>query len=338
MRSWVFLAMLSCAGTSDSKDEQDPLEGLFEQEDGTSTTNNDYVETSCIDGDYTERLPDPTADISDEIAAFSSNAPAAFLVSALEKRYPTGAVLLQGGMESEAFGIDCIQAFTTPTQRGSAAGMLEATSLLVHECGHFYDIELGGFTTAAYVITEDLTLTCGGGSMNSTPARSYINEDAWSADRPPCSTSGRPCDSYADIYLDGDPRDGGFDGGDQGLDTVIEEAVQYINSLASDWVMQDQRGAGTSISARDGILTFLWYIERYLAHMRVNTPGVYQTILDTPCWREAILTVWGRAWLYLDATSGISGLGIDDSAILTLVQTPELLEEIQRVRDAEGCP
>jgi hypothetical protein len=30
-------------------------------------------------------------------------------------------------------------------------------------------------------------------------------------------------------------------------------------------------------------------------------------------------------------------LGIDDSEIMALVEEPELLGEIQRVRDAEGC-
>jgi hypothetical protein len=59
---------------------------------------------------------------------------------------------------------------------------------------------------------------------------------------------------------------------------------------------------------------------------------------DGGCWREAILTVWGRAWLYLDATSGMPHLGIADDMLTTLVSDPDLLAEIQLLRDAEGCP
>src|SRR5690606_32888141 len=46
----------------------------------------------------------------------------------------------------------------------------------------------------------------------------------------------------------------------------------------------------------------------------------------------------GRAWLYLEATAGMGHLGIDDDMLMTLVMDEDLLSEIQRLRDAEGCP
>lgn len=64
----------------------------------------------------------------------------------------------------------------------------------------------------------------------------------------------------------------------------------------------------------------------------------HELLLGTPCWRQVILTIWGRAWLYLDLSDGISSLGIDDDALLDLVLDPVLLGEIARVRDAAGCP
>ena len=70
---------------------------------------------------------------------------------------------------------------------------------------------------------------------------------------------------------------------------------------------------------------------------RLQYPQAY-TVITNDCWREVILTVWGRAWLFLNATENIKKLGIADAKILDLVMRPELLEEIQRVRDLEGCP
>ena len=69
---------------------------------------------------------------------------------------------------------------------------------------------------------------------------------------------------------------------------------------------------------------------------RTKYPGGYQVITNS-CWREAILTIWGRAWLYIDETEGISQLGISDDFLIDLVLDPELLEEIERLRDAGPC-
>ncbi len=124
-------------------------------------------------------------------------------------------------------------------------------------------------------------------------------------------------------------------GSDQGFSSVLEETTQYINSLATDWALLDQ--LRFSISARDGILTFLWYIERYLHMARNQFPSVYERLSSDPCWRQAILTVWGRAWFYLDLTADIQQLGIDDDTIERLVLSPELLDEIDRIRRLE-CP
>jgi len=78
---------------------------------------------------------------------------------------------------------------------------------------------------------------------------------------------------------------------------------------------------------------------RYLRMARLDYPAAYSQILDGDggCWRNAVLTVWGRAWLYLGVTEGMSHLGINDAALLALDMDPDLLAEIQRLRDAEGC-
>lgn len=294
------------------------------------------VAADCVDGRWTEALADPGVDIGAIKRDFDTLGPVAFLQAALEARYPTGAFIFAGGLANQDIG-DCVQLFTSNRDRSSANGMLDASSTLVHECGHFFDIGEGSFRGSTYVFTESFRLTCEGGSYNDTPPRSLLQADAYAPLRPACPGRGEfGCDSYANIYLDGDPENRDFESGDQGLDTVVEEAVQYINSLATDYAFSDRLGA-SSVSARDGILTFLWYIERYLRHMRVETPRVYGAILADDCWRDAILTVWGRAWLYLTATKDIRPLGIDDDDLMVLVTDPDLLAEIEAVRAADGC-
>ena len=212
---------------------------------------------------------------------------------------------------------------------------------LVHECGHFLDIGLSFSHHDVYYVTEQLTIGCDQGDTISrrgrTFARSRINDDNYSSMRPPCNgSSSRNCDSYADIYLNGDPDDSTFDSGDQGFNLLLEEAFQYVNSLATNYAFNDRYSG--SISGKDGLLTHLWWVMRYLKYARNNYPSTHSFLLGDACWREAILTLWGRAWLYLDLTANMGNLGINDAALSALVDDPSLLSEIEAVRRAEGCP
>ena len=76
---------------------------------------------------------------------------------------------------------------------------------------------------------------------------------------------------------------------------------------------------------------------RYLRMARLEHPQTYSLLSDDGCWRDMILTTWGRAWLYLEITNGSSNLGINDDFLETLVRDQTLLSEIQRLRDIEGC-
>ncbi len=307
--------------------------------DATTTVVSDWVDRKCLDGQWSELPPDPAGDISDLISSFDTLGAVPFLEGVLDVRYPVGTYLIEGGLASDGVGgTNCVRAFTSESDRSSASGMLSSASTLVHECGHFYDIGLGGFTDAGYAITEEVTLTCSGGSYNDVFARSRILSDPFAAARPPCPAQGsHGCDSYANIYLDGDPDNASFEGGDQGFDSVLEETVQYVNSLATDYALADRIGANSAVSARDGILTFLWYLERYLHTARTEYPNDYNALISKACWREVTLTTWGRAWMMLKASEGDASLGLDDDDLMELVTDPLLLEEIRRVRDAEGC-
>lgn len=294
------------------------------------------VDPNCTDGQYAE-VPHPnTADLSAELAAYNPADPKAFIAAVLQKCYPIGAYLVEGGLGADGFGDkDCVDAFLSPSNDG--VGVVNQLSTIVHECGHFFDI--ADFFSPSYYITDTVRFQCPGlgyQGPNAAFARSLINTDQWSQLHEPCEGfGGFGCDGYAAIYLDGDPNDASFQGGDQGFDSLLEETVQYVNSLATGHAFQDAQQF--SVSERDGILTFLWYVMRYLHMARNDYPAVYQHITNTACWRDAILTVWGRAWIYLGVTEGNSKLGINDAFLATLVDDATLLNEIALLRKASGC-
>lgn len=299
------------------------------------------VDPMCVDGMYRETLPDRSQSLDDLVSGYTSATSTPFIESVTTRRYPLGNRFLTTGRIG---GMNCADFFFS--DRSSADRAFSQLSTLVHECGHAVDGDLSSFSSNTYVVSSDIELTCAMGDTTSrggvTFERSRIRNDAYQAMRPPCtggSFSG--CDFYADTYLNGNPDDGTFEGGDQGFNMLFEELVQYVNSLATDYAIGDYIGrGGSSVSDRDGLLTFMWYVERYLHMARLDYPAAYEHLLNGNggCWRNAILTVWGRAALYLGETEGMPGLGIDDDAVLALVNTPELLDEIERLRTAEGCP
>jgi hypothetical protein len=298
------------------------------------------VDPTCTDGLY-EETPLPSPDASLDGITFTGDIPA-FVDEALSRRYPFALAVVEGGRANTSFGTDCSVFYAgSPT---TADDLYRRLDVIVHECGHFYDAELSTFDTTVYPVDGTLRFSCEGGDSEprggDTFARSRIRGDAHQADRPPCTGGGAAsgCDFYADIYLDGDPDDGSFEGGDQGFNMLLEETLQYVSSLATAYAFADRLPSGISTSARDGILTFLWYVERYLALARTTYPDAYQRISGDACWRDAILSIWGRAWLYLELTRGDARLGLDDDAIERLVADPVLLEEIERLRALSGCP
>lgn len=329
--------------SSDGKSDTAADGSTTKPDAGPTTGTTGPVSPTCLDGQYSEDLPDPKADISSLVQGFQKADALAFVLDVLQTRYPNGRFVLDGGNAQVLPGNQqtCVQQFWQPSQGTSVKSALSQASTLVHECGHAYDLSLGGFTGSTYVLTSQQKFSCKGLSyqgQNAGFARSLLKTDEFSALWPPCANFGDPgeCDGYAAVYLSGNPQDATFDGGDQAFDSVLEETVQYVNSLATDWTLTDQIVG--QISAEDGLLTFLWYTERYLHMARLQYPKVYQYLSGNSCWREAVLNVWGRAWLYLGKSKGQAKLNLRGAKLRNLVQDPALLDEISRLRQAQGCP
>ena len=315
-----------------------PDGGDVGEEGGASSGNPPAMpeKPGCAQTAYTETLP-TTASISD--LPFSTAQANAYVLNALARRYPLGKAIAEGGVSSPlaAQQGNCIDRFLQ--DKSSPAGAQRSATTVVHECGHIFDLGSAQGSTSTYVLRPDLKFSCDAGDTTSrggkTFARSRIKTDAFYAKRKACGGQGaQGCDFYADVYLNGNPDDATFDSGDQGYNSVLEEATQYINSLATALAFQEAY-AGRKSSERDGILTFLWYIERYFAYARTNETTAYDALAKDKCWRQATLSVWDRAWFYLDATKGKQELGIDDTAIEALVKDPALTAEIDALRKLE---
>jgi hypothetical protein len=298
-----------------------------------------YVDPSCTDGTYSEVLPDSTISIADLTAAYAPGDVQGFIDRVLERRYATGLQLVMEGSASPFVtpGGSCATLFLGDTS--SATAVIQQLDTAVHECGHMADGERSSSPENVYVVTTSLVLTARQGDTTSrgglTFARSRIVNDSYQTLRMPCGgTFGPDCDNYADTYLDGDPDDGTFEGGDQGFNLLFDELVQYVNSLATGYAFSD-----VFMTGGRRLLTFLWYTERYLRMARLDFPTAYAHLLDGDAgrWRRAVLTIWGRAWLYLEQTEALTSLGINDDVLESYVTDPDLLEEIERLRMAEGC-
>jgi hypothetical protein len=300
---------------------------------GTSTR------VGCAGMTFTEPLP-TTANLGG--LTYSSPMAQSYLISALQLRYPHGRVIVEGGLANPISPAqsNCVTSFLRDTS--TAQAVLRQASTVVHECGHFLDLGTSRSGNSNYVISPDITRACPRGDTTSrggnTFARSLITMDAFGPMRAPCmNSSSTNCDFYATIYLDGSPTNATFESGDQGFNSLLEEMNQYVNSLASALAFRDSF-QNTRVSERDGILTFMWYLERYLLLARTSYPQAYAHLSQTACWREAILSIWDRGWFYLQASAPFaSNLGISDAQLRTLVETPTLLAEIDRLRMLH-CP
>jgi hypothetical protein len=322
------------AGAPRSGAATDPTEAPLDG--GAVSSGGNASNVGCAGAAYAEALPSEASLAS---LPFSKDADQQYLFDALEARYPVGRFILERGIASSSATTqgNCFRHFIRDESSGPA--VLQQAEVLVHECGHAFDQGDSVRERHAYHLRPDLTFTCayGGASALSgkTFARSLLRGDAFYPKRPACDGRSAPdCDIYADTYLDGSPDDAMLQSGDAGYDMTLEEATQYVNSLATGLAFRDA-AQGSHTSERDGVLTFLWYIERYfkLAHERY--PDVYAVLTSDACWRQATLSVWDRASYFLHATEGVNELGVYDEKISPLVNDASLLAEIDALRALE---
>jgi hypothetical protein len=155
----------SSDGTRQSFDPNQPSDDTIDNgtvDDGSSVpTTGDAPapqagKIGCAASQYSEPLP-----TSASLASLSYSPANAqkYLLDALDKRYPWGKTVLQGGLTgplAQQQG-NCFERFTQ--DRSSATAVLQQAETVVHECGHFYDLGKGSGSKSAYVIAQGVELT-----------------------------------------------------------------------------------------------------------------------------------------------------------------------------------
>ncbi len=258
------------------------------------------------------REDDDCATLADVSAIAKGHAPGKLRATAealAAARYPAGVPYLQAQDDKQL----SVWFQGAPDTFEGVASRLDTA---IHEGAHMWGFKRFNGRTQTYPVRRDLTIEI---KLLKNFDRSEIlgrHVDAAS-------------DSYEKTYLEG--RSGA-----QGFNTLLDEYNAYVHSLAAAYCLRDLKPPNIRTSARDGILTFMYYVETYLAIGRAAHPADYTAILGDPGHRRLILTVWQRAEHFLKKSEGDRSLGIHDDVIRGWVYDRARLDEIERVRAADG--
>jgi len=246
------------------------------------------------------------ADVGDIERSYASGSRRAAAYAVAKARYPAGLPFLeaQGDRELDAWFTGAPDSFD---------GMASRFDVAVHEGAHIWSFKRFSTGTQTYPVHAGLT-------VHARRLRNFPRSEILSVHL------NREADSYAKTYLEGAS-------GAQGFNTLLDEYNAYAHSLASRYCTRDRVGASSNVSARDGILTFMYYVEAYLEIARTRHPADYQAIVSDSGHRMLIVAVWDRAELWLRRSAGDARLGIADRTIRGWVYDRARLEEIKRIRD-----
>ncbi|MEZ4410903.1 MAG: hypothetical protein R3A52_31160 [Polyangiales bacterium] len=251
---------------------------------------------------YTEALCDDAASL-DDLAAAYANTPEGLRAAVrgiAERRYPIGVAFVDVQSDAQLQGW-----FRSRTR---FSDVLNGFEVAVHEGQHIWDITMISGTWP-YRVRDDLVIRPRRLSNfnRSEILTLHANPDA---------------DSYDEVYLRGQS-------GAQGFNTLLDEYVAYTHSLAARYCTRDGLASGTRISARDGILTLMYYVELYLKLARTQHADDYEEIINDPAHVELIRTVWARAEFWLERSAPYPQLGLRDAQIRQWTYAPENVMEIE---------
>jgi hypothetical protein len=276
------------------------------------------VDPKCLDGMAyaAEPVPDRSIDVDDLIASYDPKNLLQWTIDILKRRYPIGAL---GPMGAQADNdLPCFEvAFDSEAPTVQEA--LDALNTVVHECGHRLD-------GSRWVIRTDLEYVCNEALMEGTPARNVIMEDEFEQLGP----KGDSLDFLEEVYLEGDS-------GKQNFAVFYTEYSQYVNQMGSAYAYYDKT---KEYNVADGSRGFAWWLERYLRILRTSHADDYAKITGDACWRQLMLSNWGRMVRRWDEIrkANMTEFAIDETFVVEgLVMEPQLLAEIENLRVLDGC-
>lgn len=261
---------------------------------------------SFATGDPTYTEPDcALTDLSSVARAYQPGQARAALEAIAKARYPTALAFVRA-QDDKALAAWLAKAPDT------FEGVVSRFETVAHEGSHIWRAKKFDGKREVYPIRQDLTLETKRvpSFLRSEILTAHVEADA---------------DPYANVYLTGET-------GAQAFPTLLDEYQAYAHGLAARYCTRDFVPAGKRVSARDGILAMMYYVETYLAIGREKHKAQYDAILADAGHRRVILTVWDRAELWLRRSKNEPTLGINDAKIARWVYEPARLAEIARIR------
>lgn len=131
--------------------------------------------------------------------------------------------------------------------------------------------------------------------------------------------------SYTETYLSGKS-------GAQGFEMVLEELNAYTYSLYVAIATMDQKPKTISTSARDGLLTLMYYTEAYLRLAREERTKTYEAIAGDEDLVAAVLKLYDRAACVMKLSGSDRRIGLKDEMLAEHVFGAKRLGEIDRLR------
>jgi len=249
---------------------------------------------------------EPLAAIADVESAYAPGATRAAAEGIAKARYPNGLPFLQAQDDKQ------LKTWFTgaPDTFDGVASRFDAA---VHEGAHLWGVKRFNGRTQTYPVRRDL-------AVEAKLQKNFFRSEILSRH------IDQKTDTYAKVYLEGAS-------GAQGFNTLLDEYNAYAHSLASRYCTRDLLSPSSRVSARDGILTMMYYLETYLAIGRTEHPKDYAAILADPGTRRVILTVWDRAEFFLRKSQDEASLGIKTETIEAWVYDEGRLAELTRVRE-----
>lgn len=119
--------------------------------------------------------------------------------------------------------------------------------------------------------------------------------------------------------------------GKQKLDSLLEEFNAYTHDLSTSVTLVDLKAATLRSSNRDGVLTFMYYLELYLKQARTNFAGAWQVLVSDRDYVEAIRALWANAEVALARACPHAQLGVSDSFLARKVYSASNLEAINEL-------
>ena len=196
-------------------------------------------------------------------------------------------------------------------KRDTFGGVIYCFEVAVHEGTHKWDLGMLG-ATWSYRVRDDLVI-------RARRLRNFAISEILQLHADVAK------DQFADLYLSGPT-------GTQGFNYLLEEYNAYVHTLATRYCTQDGIADGVRVNGKDGILTFMYYLELYLRRARTAHPDDYAAIKADPEQVRLILTVWDRAELWLAKAADRYQLGIDDAVIRRWTYDPQNLAEIRMLK------